>query len=331
MAPASSSSRSARGPNRSPVGMPEKGRVPDRQEVLGYLSERRNWGRWGKDDQQGALNLVTAEKRVAAARLVRNGRTVSLSREFPTTPGPGNPQPAQHWMRIVPRGRGGFAGDFYGTFYHGWASTHLDALCHTWDEQAMWNGRDPKKEITFEGARFGSVEHWAEGIITRGVMLDVPRHRGVPCVTHDRPVHGWELDDILTKRGIRLEPGDAVCVYSGREAWQAQDPERPYGKPFTPTLQQRPGLHVSCLPFLRDHDVSVLVWDMLDHLPIGYDIPWAVHAAIFAYGVALLDNALLEPLAKACAEEQRDDFMLVISPLRVVGGTGSPANPLAVF
>ena len=102
-------------------------------------------------------------------------------------------------------------------------------------------------------------------------------------------------------------------------------------RPFSPTQQQRPGLHVSCLPFLRDHDVSVLVWDMLDHLPIGYDIPWAVHAAIFAYGVALLDNALLEPLAKACAEEQRDEFMLVISPLRVVGGTGSPANPLAVF
>src|SRR5205814_667408 len=83
-----------------------------------------------------------------------------------------------------------------------------NAHCHTWDEEAMWNGRDPKKEITFDGARFGSIEHWADGIITRGVMLDVPRHRGVPCVTHERPVHGWELDDILTKRGIRLEPGD---------------------------------------------------------------------------------------------------------------------------
>ena len=116
-----------------------------------------------------------------------------------------------------------------------------------------------------------------------------------------------------------------------REAWQAQDPERPYGRPFNPMQQQRPGLHVSCLPFLRDHDVSVLVWDMLDHLPIGYDIPWAVHAALFAYGVALVDNALLEPLARACAEEQRDEFMLLVAPLRVVGGTGSPANPLAVF
>jgi len=77
--------------------------------------------------------------------------------------------------------------------------------------------------------------------------------------------------------------------------------------------------------------VSVLVWDMLDHLPIGYDIPWAVHAVLFCYGVALLDNALLEPLARACVEEGRDDFMLVIAPLKVVGGTGSPANPLAVF
>jgi hypothetical protein len=88
---------------------------------------------------------------------------------------------------------------------------------------------------------------------------------------------------------------------------------------------------VSCLPFLRDHDVSVLVWDMLDHLPIGYDVPWAVHAALFAYGVGLVDNALLEPLAQACADEGRDEFMLVVAPLKVVGGTGSPANPLAVF
>jgi hypothetical protein len=235
-------------------------------------------------------------------------------------------------MKTAARGKGGFSADFYGIFYHGVASTHIDALCHTWDDEAMWNGRDPKKEITFEGARFGSIEHWQEGIIVRGVMLDVPRHRGVPCVTQEAPVHGWELDDILAKRTIRLEPGDAVCVYSGREAWQAQDPERPYSRPFGPVATlQRPGLHISCLPFLRDHDVSVLVWDMLDHLPIGYDVPWAVHAAIFAYGVALLDNALLEPLAKACIEENRDEFMLVISPLPVHGGTGSPANPLAVF
>ena len=220
-----------------------------------------------------------------------DGRSVSLSRPFPKEPGINNAIPAQHFMRTMPRGRGGAAMDFYGIFLS-WrrVDARIDALCHTWDEHAMWNGRDPKREITFDGAAFGSVEHWREGIMTRCVLLDVPRHRGVPSVTHDRPVHGWELDEILEARGLRLEPGDAVAVYSGREVWQAANPDTPYGRPFGPALS-RPGLHVSCLPFLRDHDVALLVWDMLDHLPIGYDVAWAVHSAPFAYGMPLLDNA----------------------------------------
>ena len=172
--------------------MPERP-LPTEKEVRALIHDRRNWGRWGQDDQVGAINLITPAKRAAAARLVRTGRSVSMSRPFPKEPGPNNALPAQHYMRTLARGKGGFAADYYGIFYHGIASTHLDALCHTWDEEAMWNGRDPKKEITFDGATFGAVEHWAEGIITRGVFLDVPRHRGVPSVTHDRPVHGWEL------------------------------------------------------------------------------------------------------------------------------------------
>jgi kynurenine formamidase len=310
--------------------MPERA-LPRREEVLSLIRDRSNWGRWGKDDQVGAINLITPQKRVAATRLVRTGRSVSLSREFPKEPGPGNAFPAQHYMRTLPRGTGGFAADYYGVFYHGVQSTHIDALCHTWDENGMWNGRDPKKEIGFDGATWGGIEAWTDGILTRGVMLDVPRHRGLPSVTQDRPVHGWELEELCEKRGIRIEPGDAICVYSGREAWQSANPEVPYGRPFGAGVVDRPGLHVSCLQFIREHDVSVLVWDMLDHMPNGYDIPWAVHAGIFAYGIALLDNALLEPLARACGEENRDEFMLVIAPLRVKGGTGSPANPLAVF
>jgi kynurenine formamidase len=306
--------------------------LPTEAEVLDYIrGPRRSWDRWGKDDERGAINLITPEKRVAAARLVQSGRSVSLCRPFPKEPGPNNPNPAHHYMRTLPRGIGGFAADYYGISYHGVASTHIDALCHTWDEESMWNGRDPAEEITFDGARFGSIEHWKEGITTRGVLLDVPRHRGVPFVEQDSPVHGWELDDILRERNLTLEPGDAVIVYSGRDAWQAQDPTRPYSRADENGVIHRPGLHVSCLPFLRDHDVSVLVWDMLDALPIGYPIPWSVHACLFAYGIALVDNALLWPLADACREEGRDEFMLIVSPLNVVGGTGSPANPLALF
>ena len=135
--------------------MPERP-LPTDKEVRALIHDRRNWGRWGKDDQLGAINLITPAKRATAARLVRTGRSVSLSRPFPKEPGPNNALPAQHYMRTLARGKGGFAADYYGIFYHGIASTHIDALCHTWDEEAMWNGRDPKKEITFDGATFGN-------------------------------------------------------------------------------------------------------------------------------------------------------------------------------
>jgi hypothetical protein len=92
--------------------MPERP-LPTEQEVLGWIRQRRNWGRWGKDDQLGAINLITPAKRAAAARLVRTGRSVSLSRPFPKEPGPNNPLPAQHYMRTHPRGQGGFSADCY--------------------------------------------------------------------------------------------------------------------------------------------------------------------------------------------------------------------------
>jgi hypothetical protein len=301
-------------------------RVPTRAEVLAYLKEDRNWGRWGNDDQMGAVNLVTNEKRLAAAQLVKTGRAVSLSREFPKTPAPNNPTPAQHFMnRGVREPGGGLATDYYGVSYHGQANTHLDALCHVWNEDGMWNGRNPDDVITFQGATWGSVEHWKEGIITRGVLLDVPKHRGQPFVARDEPIHGWELEDVARAQGVALEPGDAICVYGGRDRWNEVNPM------WGSDPRGRAGLHASCLKFLRESDCCLLVWDMMDFMPNGYDIPWSVHAAIFAFGIGLLDNALLEPLAQACAEEERYEFMLTVNPLRVVGGTGSPVNPIALF
>jgi len=301
-------------------------RVPTQEEVQAYLKEDRNWGRWGDDDQKGAVNMVTPEKRLAAARLVRSGRAVSLSRVFPKTPAPNNPIPAQHYMmRRVRTETDGACADYYGIAYHGQACTHLDALCHTWDGNGMWNGRDPDQVITFDGSTWGSVENWQEGIVTRGVLLDVPKHRGIPFVTMEQPIHGWELEDIAKAEGIVLQPGDALIVYGGREHWDKVNSQ------WGSNPQGRPGLHASCLKFLRESDCSMLVWDMMDAMPSGYGILWTVHGAIFAYGIALLDNALLQPLAEACAEEGRYEFMLVVAPLRVVVGTGSPVNPNVLF
>jgi kynurenine formamidase len=302
--------------------------TPSRGEVLGFL-QRHNWGRWGADDQRGAINLITAEKRVAAARLVRSGRAVSLSREFPTTPGPLNPRPAQHFMQWSDHAEGGLATDYYGVSYHGYATTHVDALCHMWGPDGMWGGHDAKQALTTQGARWGAIEQWHEGIVTRGVLLDVPRFRGEPCVTLASPVHGWELEEIARREGLELEPGDAIAVYCGRENFR--QPDTALSAQTTPQAPIRPGLHASCLKFLRDHDVAVLIWDMLDAVPNDYGLRYTVHCAIWAYGVALVDNALLQPLSVACAEEQRYTFMLSIAPLRVVGGTGSPVNPIALF
>ena len=306
--------------------MGEDRRVPTKDEVMGYLRDRRNWGRWGENGSAGAMNLITAEKRLAAAALARNGRTVSLSRAWAVEPRAENPRPAQHFMSVMDRGNGGGAAmDFYGVFYHGTATTHIDALCHVWDDGGMWDGKTPGETLNFDGANYGSVDAWSDGILTRGVLLDVPRHRAEPFVTLDAPVHGWELADIAAAQGVEIKPGDAVMVYSGREAYAAERGGSWAGD------ASRPGLHASCLPFVRDNDIAILGWDMMDASPNEYDVPWSVHGVIFAYGVALLDNALLEPLANACAEEGRYDFMLTINPLKVIGGTGSPVNPIAVF
>ena len=302
--------------------------LPTAAEVRSWLRGRRNWGRWGDDDHRGAVNLITDEKRLAAFGLVRNARVVSISREYPKQPGPTNPNPAQHFLRRNVRDAGGGSVvDYYGFVYHGHTHTHLDALCHVWDEDGAWLGRDPDEFITGEGVTYADVTAWETGIITRGVLLDVPSHRGAPYVTADRPVHGWELEEIAEAQGVSVGSGDAVLVYGGREAFQADHPGFFLGRQDAAT----PGLHASCLPFVRDRDVALLGWDLMDAKPNGYGIPWAVHGVIYAYGVPLLDNALLQPLAEACAEEGRHEFLLLIAPLRVPGGTGSPVNPLAVF
>ena len=195
-------------------------------------------------------------------------------------------------------GAAGAALDYYGFMFHGRAMTHLDALCHVWDADGMWNGRDPKTELDPSGATWADITAWSGGIITRRVLLDVPRHRGSPYVTVEAPVHGWELEAIAEAQGVAVGAGDAVLVYSGFEAYRDAQPDDFGREPF-------PGLHASCIAYVRDHDVALLSWDMLDSKPADYGLAWGVHGVIYSYGVALLDNALLAPLAAACAAEGR--------------------------
>ena len=289
---------------------------------------KNNWGRWGEDDQVGAVNLISAHKTIMAARLVSSGRIVSLSRGIPTEPGSGNPRPAQHFVRrSALSGSGGAALDYLMIGWHGYTCTHLDGLCHVWGPEGMWNGRKPEEEITFEGAKWGGIEHWTQGIVTRGVLLDIPAHRKTPCVTVENPVTACELRAVAEDSGVEVSAGDAVVVYCGRGAWDAT-----YGGgSHWEAEAKKPGLDASCLEFFRERDCSMVVWDMLDATVVDSFGKWGVHAGIYELGLALLDNAELEGLVLACQEELRREFMLVVAPLRLIGGTGSPVNPLALF
>ena len=290
--------------------------LPPTAQPENAYTYRKNWGRWGADDQKGAVNLITPAKRAAAAALVKTGRAVSLGRVF---------EPEQHFIRINPRGTGHSVVDYYGFMYHGAAVTHVDALSHMWDQAGMWNGRDPAKEIDTNGVRFADITAFGDGLITRGVLLDVPLHRRASHVAIDRPVTGAELEAIARAQSVSIEPGDALLVHCGREAFLKTAPRYPA------ITEPRPGLDSSCAKFIRDRDVAVLCWDMHDAIPDKSGVPFPAHAVLYTYGVALVDNALLEPLARACAEERRHEFMFVALPLKVARGTGSPANPVAIF
>ena len=299
---------------------------PTVEQFEGYRQRFSNWGRWGDDDQLGTLNHITDDARRAAAALVREGRTVSCARPLATQPGPRNPTPAQHFMRITERG----CSDYIGVSYHGFANTHIDALCHMFAlDQQLYNGRS-SSDVTTQGAASCSVDHWRAGIVTRGVLYDIPRLRGADYVTLEEPVHGWDLEDAAKAQGIEPRPGDAVLVRSGHGPYFEANPDTAGSQP---DMFQTPGLHASVIEFLYEREVALLGWDLMETPDQGYaGVNLPIHQVAIPYmGLPLLDNADFESLAELCAELGRWEFQLVIAPLVVIGGTGSPVNPIAVF
>jgi hypothetical protein len=303
---------------------------PTLDEIQAAVIARSNWGRWGADDQRGTINLITPEKRVEAAGLVRTGRTVSLGRPIGDVHGVAHPLVHLVWGGRDPSAPGeGGAGDWIGLSIHSYAYTHIDALAHCFGPRGAWNGKDPDEIFrqgvpAAPGALWGSVKHWAGGVVTRGVLLDVPRHRGVPAVVGDEPVHGWELEAVAQAQGVEVRPGDALVIYGGLDT--LQDPV---------VGADEPGLHASCVEYFRDVDCALLVWDIADHRPAGGEFRWpdySIHwLGIPELGLALVDNALLGPLARACQYEGRFEFLFTIGPLAIEDGTGSPVNPIALF
>lgn len=298
---------------------------PGSVEISSALLALTNWGRWGRSSDLGTLNLVDAQARERARAAMGVRPPISLARDI---------DPAQEYARHeVTRHHSdsnraaGYELESLELRIHGVDVTHLDALSHVWDERGAWDGTETRGHDFEQTRPGGAVDAWRAGIWARCHLLDVPRHRGSSFVEPGTPVTNLELDAIVAANGLDLEPGDAIAVYSGREAYTAAH-DHEWGKNPDPEAG-RPGLHVSCLEFLRRRDCSALVWDMMDAYPHDFGLAWGVHLAIPLMGLSLIDNADLSELATACADQGSYTFALVVAPLPVLGGTGSPANPLA--
>jgi kynurenine formamidase len=319
-----------------PAGNPATGPPGWTPELLaeldGYAASLGNWGRWGADDELGTLNLLTPQRRVAAAGLVRTGACVALGRRIGGDPHPDDPLPPLQLMKAsgeaaLARG-GSHASDWLGLAPHGFAVTHIDAFSHQFFDGAMYNGRRAGLVTTSHGAAAGSVEALAAGIVGRGVLLDLPAAQRRPWLEPGEPVRPADLDAAASALGTEILPGDIVLVRVGRDERAAR-----HGR-LDPVAAGSAGLTVDCLPWLRDHDIALLGSDAASDqmTPGGAPHPMPVHAgALVLLGLPLLDNAWLEDLAAACVAEGRREVLAVICPLRVRRATGSAVNPVAVL
>lgn len=294
-----------------------------RNQVEGFAKSLSNWGRFGDDDQLGTLNLIGPEQRAAAAALVRSGRAVSCARPLPTAAAPDNPVPVVHLMT----GTGPDAcGDYFAIAPHGYATSHIDALCHVFAGEQLYNGY-PADRIGARGALELGIDALRDGIVTRGVLLDIPALKGVPYLEAGTPIFPDELEAAETEAGLRVESGDVLFVRTGR--WRERD-ERGAWDPH----DRLAGLDASCLPWLHARGVAALGGDgVSDVTPSRIDgVRLPIHAiAIPVIGLHLIDNLDFERLAAACVAEGRWAFMLTIAPLVLERGTASPVNPIALF
>jgi kynurenine formamidase len=304
--------------------MPEPRAPLATEEVLGFHKTLSNWGRFGPEDQLGTLNLISAAKRVAAARLVQSGRSVCCARSLPTQPAPDNPTPVMHMMTGT--ASEGWGGDYFAIAPHGFATSHIDALCHIFHEGKLYNGY-PIERVTAHGALSLGIHELREGIVTRGVLVDVPRLRGVAYLEPGEPIFPEDLESAERAAGIAVEPGDLLLVRTGRWTYRAE--RGPWN-----ARERLAGLDASCLPWLHARGVAALGCDgVSDVIPSRVrGVPMPIHTvAIVAMGLHLLDNLDLDALASACAEQARWEFLLTVAPLVLFRGTASPVNPIAVF
>lgn len=313
-------------------------RVPSEQEVRSYLTTLSNWGRWGADDELGTVNLITPAKRAAAARLVRDGVTVTCARPIVTDITADTNYQVMRFMVDSGEGRATAspervrarrgAAEFIGMVFHGYTVTHVDTPAHYFWEGKMYNGHACDLVTSREGATVEAVELLHDGVVSRGVLLDVARTRGVRWLEAGQGVMPEDLDAAERAAGVRVEPGDILIVRTGYYG------RRLHEGPINPGHDGSPGPHAALLPWLKERGVAVWGSDTHNDVsPTPYpEIGSPFHiGALVGLGLWLIDNMNLEDVAQACAQRSRWEFLLTLAPLRLRNVTGSPLNPIAMF
>ncbi|HLX45219.1 MAG TPA: cyclase family protein [Bryobacteraceae bacterium] len=294
-----------------------------------YMTELSNWGRWGKDDQMGAVNLITPAKRKQAAALVKEGASFSLARNAETAPAPDNPQPIvrKGSPAAPPTGDLASTGDTFFISYHGYVHTHMDSLCHFFYKGKMYNGYS-RDEVTQDGgAAKNAILNFKNGIVTRGILMDIPRLKGVDYLEPGTRIYPEDLDAWEKKAHVKVGAGDVVFIRTGR--WARRD-----AKGAWPVSQGLAGLYVTCAKWLHARDAAILGGDdAQDVLPSGIDgISQPIHVLVLvAMGMPIFDNCDLELLSKEAAKRNRWEFMISAAPAAVPFATGSVLNPIATF
>ena len=293
-------------------------------DITRWMKELSNWGRWGKDDQRGTLNLITADKRKEALKLVRTGEAVSLAHTLDKEQFPDNPRPLGQQMTLD---NAGHAMDLYTIWYHGSTITHIDSLCHYSFEGKLYNGFERAKIAQGPGCPQNGVEHQKNGIMTRGVIVDLPRMKNVAYLEPGTPVTPADLEAWEKYAGVKIGSGDALFVRTGRWAQRAQ--KGPWN-----VARDAAGFHASVMPWLKQRDVALLGNDAVNDVqPSGVEGNGRpIHQlAIVAMGLPLVDVMDLEAAAETAARLRRWEFLLTAAPVPVPGGTGFPLNPIATF
>ena len=291
---------------------------------------RDNWGRWGAEDERGALNHIDAETVRRAAALVTEGRTIGLAQPLSArTPFPPHRAGVQHFMgrsggdyAAGARRPGGFQFAEDTLLMPAHIGTHIDALCHAWYDDQLYNGFPGSGTRGTTGATRCGIDKMGP-IAGRGVLLDIVAVRGSP-LPDGAAIGVADLTEAARLAGAEPSRGDIVLIRTG---WAERETN-------TVSFDTEPGIDLAAALWLAERGVAVVGADnyAVEVLPFAAGTVFPVHQRLIRdFGIPLLEGLVLKPLADTLAASGRGTFLFAASPLPVVGGTGSPISPMAIL